>query len=325
MSRVEVATYAKVANYDHFNYNYNEALHKQFLDWLDKTGNSPRIAANMLRWAVEDVECYIEKRLAVGLDFELEMQVAHLLEHQKPSDFLPKDTVVPTSVFKQGWEGLQVCHELRFTGYIAGDSGIGKSTILAEWKKQYPDTIFLTLDITKRSLGSVLKMIAETQGYGYWGERAVTLCLERLNEGLQDWPAPLIIDECQHLSFPALEGLRRIYDVTGISLVYVGQPGFFYEMKSRNRGLIFDQIVSRITIKRFLGKEIPEQDVQLVAESICPGLDKKCVRFLHRITLGEGKFRALRDTLKIAQRIGQVEDRKMTLDLLKGAYGLREI
>ena len=325
MSSAEVATYADLAAHDHLNFNYNEGLHRQFLDWLDRTGNSPKIAANMLKWPVEDVESYIQKRLAVGENYELEEQVADLLERQKPSGLLPKDVVVATSVFKEGWECLQVCMEGRFTGYLEGDSGVGKSSLLRAFKKQYPDTILVTLDITRRGLRDAFRLIGESLGCQFWlGERSMSFYLDKVVERLQDWPAPLIVDDIRFAKFEVLEGLRRVYDITGISLVLVGQPGFFLEMRSRRKEFPLDQIVSRFNIKRFLGKEIPEGDVRLVTDSICPGLDKKCIRFLHRVTLGEGKFRALRDTLKVAERIAQVEDRKITLELLKGAHGLRE-
>lgn len=325
MSSAEVATYAEVPDYDRWNYCYNEGLRKQFLDWLDRTGNSPKIAANMLEWPVEDVESYISKRLAVGKDPELEKQIADLLERQKPSDLLSKDAVAATSVFKSGWECLQVCMEAVFTLYLEGESGIGKSTILGAFKKQYPDTILVTLDTTRRGFRDVFRLIGQSLGCQFWqGERSMSFYLDKIVERLEGWPAPLIVDDIRFAKFEVLEGLRRVYDITGISVVVVGQPGFFFEMRSQRKGFPLDQIVSRFNIKRFLGKEIPEGDVRLITDLICPGLDKKCIRFLHRITLGEGKFRALRDTLKVAQKIAQIEGRKITLELLKGAHGLRE-
>ena len=52
---------------------------------------------------------------------------------------------------------------------------------------------------------------------------------------------------------------------------------------------------------------------------VCPGLDKKCLGFLHKKAQGEGKLRVMTNLLKLAMRIGEVEGVSINLGLLKQA------
>ncbi|MBW1795564.1 MAG: AAA family ATPase [Deltaproteobacteria bacterium] len=309
---------------------YNRDLHKRFMAWFVRTNNSPHAVAAMMGVPPEKVHAYIEKQLESGV-MEFQLRVKHLLAHREhvrnPHLHLPiVDTVCRNVIHELG----EASKTLFLESMYIGPTGCGKSEAIEKYRRENPNTIIVRCKVTKGTLGAVLSLIAESLGCAYWGKHAVDPLLDEIIDRLHKWPEKLlIIDDSHFLSWEALEGLRSIYDEVGVGILYVGQQEFYDRLsgKARDRRgrFIYEQILSRISLKRVFGQRVLREDVRAIVDAFCPGLDKRCVDFLHRRASGLGKFRAMVDVLKIAMQLSKVEEIGIDLTLLRQANRLTAV
>lgn len=290
----------------------------ELLSWMQRTGTSVKATAVIAGIHQTSLSQFIESPSKRG-DYNLLSAIEALLGRFRHSEDLRADPVCTTSIFDDAWEVLQFCVEGLQMGAIFAFSGTGKTTIANEFRRQHRDTIFITAHIRKRSAGAILSMIAERLGCRYWGEQANSICMDELIKRLYDWPRPLIIDEAHFLKWETFEALRTIYDAVPLGIVYLGQPRLYDEMRGRKNRYLYDQIFSRIAITRRLGDVIPREDVAAISKLLCPGIDKKCVDFLHKKAQGEGKLRTMTNLLRLAVKMSEARDNIITLGLLKQA------
>lgn len=309
---------------------YNGDLHERFVSWLKRTSNSAHIAAGMMQVSPENVHAYIEKRLGWNV-LEFELRVKRHLDHQEYiGDIQPDELIVDTSCCNDIREMSEICERLQVQGFFQGPTGCGKSKGVAAVKSENPDTLIVSCDVTKRTLPAILSLVADCVGCGYWGKYAVGQCLEQVIVRLHRWPKKLmIIDDCHFADWECLEGLRTIYDRAKIGILYVGQQEFFDRLtgkvRDRKGRFIYDQILSRITLKRRFSHPVKRDDVKLIVDPLSPGLDKKCIDFLHRKASRSRDFRVMTDLLKVAKQIAEVEGVGIDLALLRDANRYLEV
>lgn len=293
-------------------------LRKKLLSWMERTGNSERATAAMMGISHKVLFQHLENP-PKNYSFELLLKIDRFVSSHNYSPDLHDDLSCNILQFDDSWEVMQFSDENKQQGVIFGDAGTGKSFAARERKRQHQDTVLITANITKRSVGAVLSMIASSLGCGYYGQRATSICLDEIVKRLQDWPRPLIIDESHFLKWEAFEAIRTIHDAIPFGVTYLGQPRLYDEMVGRKTKRLYDQIFSRIAVMRRLSNVISIEDVELIAQSFYVTTDKKCLTFLHKKAQGEGKLRTLTNLLKLAVRMCELQDTTLNLNLLKQA------
>jgi len=151
------------------------------------------------------------------------------------------------------------------------------------------------------------------------GKRSIADMLDRVIERLKNSRRLLIIDDAHFLSWEAYELVRKIHDCAGIGVVYAGQERLYEQMRGKeSKAYLFDQIYSRIAIKRSRFT-IRKKDARMIADAVCPGLDKACIDFLYRRARGKGRLRVVENLLEMAMEIHHEYDEPLNVSLFQKA------
>lgn len=230
---------------------------------------------------------------------------------REPSTLKQRLTSIQVSI----WQMIQLCFAMLYEGMALADSGTGKTDIATRWRQKHGDTVFLSAGVIERALGALLCEIAEQVGANYYATNAVILY--DIIDRLQEHPRLIIVDECHLLTWKQLEALREVHDKAGVGIAYLGQPRFLDQMQ-RNRGssFLYDQILGRMAVRRVFRNAILKDDVRIVAESFCPGLEKKALNFLHKKAQLDGKFRIIRFILEVSIETANMEGKPVDLNLI---------
>jgi DNA transposition AAA+ family ATPase len=204
-------------------------------------------------------------------------------------------------------------------GIVIGASGLGKTEFLKEMKRRDREVIMVTGDPTARSLGAILLLISKLLPDVSRGSCTNSAFILNIIDCLRGSGRLLVIDEAHFLSWEAFEIVRRIYDASGVGLVFVGQQRMYDEMRGGSRrSLLWDQIFSRVGLRAHFKGDVQMEDVSMIVNRFSPsGLDKKSMEYLHIKANGPGKFRAMVKLLQRAQRLAEAENIKVTLPLLQ--------
>jgi DNA transposition AAA+ family ATPase len=296
---------------------YNEALYERFMNWKDQSGCSVHRIAKMLRRSEALVSAYIGRNFKGDLS-SLEKDILNLLKREEDLDLVSSPKFCMTSVAEEMWQVMQYADSSGKSAAILASSGTGKTTVIKEYKKRNPRTVLVLLDVSTRSMGSVLRLVTQCSG-GQPRRATISEMLHVLIDRLKVSHRLLIFDDAHFLSWEGFELMRKLHDAAGIGVVYVGQERLYEQMKGTdNTAHLFDQIFSRIAAKRDDFK-ILKRDVVAIAESICPDLDKACIDFLYERAKGKGRFRIMINTLDAAIKLSKRYKEPLSVKLLREA------
>jgi len=249
----------------------------------------------------------------------LEQDITNLLRREEELEFVsgPK-AFCATQPAVLIWEVLQYCDEHQKMGVALAPSGTGKTETCKEYKRQNRQTIFVTANVTTCSKGPVIRMIADKTG-GRPRKNTIADTLNAVIDRLKDSHRLIIVDDAHFLNWEAFEVVRKIHDCGGVGVVYAGQERLYDQMKGKtNTAYLFDQIYSRIAIKRG-DFRISKEDARMIADSVYPGLDKDCIRYLAEKATSKGRLRVMVDLLDMAIEMGKMHGRKVDPGLLADA------
>jgi len=299
---------------------YDEDLHRRFLLWKDQSGTSANTIAGMIGRSGAAVSQYTNKTYAGDIQ-SLEKDIASLLAREEDLQFTVRPAeFCSTSASKLIWEVLQYCDAAQKMGAAVAPSGTGKTETCKEYKVQNRATIFVTLDITKRHPSSVLKAIAKHISVPR--NQSIAEMLDAMVDRLKGTKRLLILDDAHFMTWESFELVRKIHDCARIGIVYVGQERLYEQMKGQDpRGYLFDQIYSRIAMKRDRFG-VTKNDAGMIAEAHLPGLDKGCVDYLFEIAKSKGRYRRMVNLLEVAAESHKQYGRKLDIELLRSASRL---
>jgi len=298
---------------------YNEDLYERFCLWRDQTGKSQQRVAVLLGRSTAAVSQYVNRKFLGDLA-EMEKDIAALLRREEELDFAPAArTFCSTTPATLIWEVLQYCDQKRKMGVALGHSGIGKTVTCQEYKKKNRATVYCTADVSTRSVGNVLRLIASRLGGGK-EERSISSFMQSTIRKLKNSNRLLIIDDAHFLSWEGFEAVRKIHDCAGIGVVYVGQERLYDQMRGGDsKARLFDQIFSRIAMKRE-DFRLTRKDAVQVAQAVCPdGLDKACRDYLFKVAKSKGRLRLMCNLLEVALEVAKMNEVPMTVGLLEQA------
>lgn len=205
---------------------------------------------------------------------------------------------VPTSVSEYMYQVIRGVHIAGECEIITGDTGVGKSRTISKYASDYPEnTIVVTPTYADSSVIGIMKLIAAQLGISGLNRLhdLNTAVLSKLHDGML-----IIIDEAQHLKFPAIDHLRSISDMftdigETMGICFVGNPSFmrhFDEKKLPVTGQVFNRANLRPYIK---AADIKIEDIRLLFPELSAENKTAEIKFLYAIaqTNGEGIRRAL--------------------------------
>jgi len=183
----------------------------------------------------------------------------------------PDPDWVETPTAKAIMEALWFAAEQPSMAIVYGGAGVGKTTTLRQFQKRRPNTWIVTADDFSRTPVAILKRVAEAIDYRDGGRRAddiMTDILYKMRDSADrsGTGGLLVIDEAQHLTPRALEGLRSIHDQAGVGLALAGNEKVFARMKGGAQAANFAQIYSRVGRRLHLPQPT-EHDVDAVLEA----------------------------------------------------------
>ncbi|MDD5451503.1 MAG: AAA family ATPase [Desulfovibrionales bacterium] len=263
--------------------------------------------------------------LSGGLDpygkMVIQGAVLDYLDRQEKSKPSLEDLILSTTVVKDVLESIRWCDEFGKMGSITGDAGCGKTTAIRKYLKKHGETtVVMTCGITVKCVRAVLEGVSDNLGDRRLYSKSNSFYLKRIIECLQERPRVLIFDEAPFLSWDAWEALRQIWDNTKTGMVFIGQQRLLSEMRGRRSAYLFDQILSRLAIRRQVGGSISKGDVELISGAVfSEGLDRKSLDFLYEKTTGDGKFRTLNNILTLARQMSGVSKKPINLTILREA------
>lgn len=297
---------------------YNEDLHARFTLWKDQNGKSLSTIAGMLARSTALVSQYLNQKYQ-GDIAGIERDIAILLRREEDLQFVTGPKVFcSTTAATLIWEVLQYCDAKQKMGAALAPSGTGKTETCKEYKRKNRATVFVTADVTTKSPSQILRRIIEQVG-GVGRKTSTSEFLQALIERLKGSKRLVIIDDAHFLNWESFELVRKLHDCGGCGVVYVGQERLYEQMKGQDgRAYLFDQIFSRIAIKRDKF-QILKKDAVAVSESLVQGLDKDCLDYLYQRAKGKGRYRYMANLIDVAMEMHKQYGRAIDVPLLQDA------
>lgn len=179
---------------------------------------------------------------------------------------------------------------------VHGVAGVGKSEALRHYRESSPNVWIATMSPSTAGVVTALEEICDALGLATGG--GARRMARTIGKKIKDTNGLLILDEAQHLSVPALDEIRSIYDATGIGIALVGNDGVFARMAGGRNAQQLDRLYSRVG-KRLSIKKVTEADILAIIKSW--GIeDAKCRGKLLAIATGSGALRTLTKVLRLA-------------------------
>jgi DNA transposition AAA+ family ATPase len=200
---------------------------------------------------------------------------------------------VDTSISHEVYAVINYCHFNRCIGFVIGDAGIGKTKAALKYTSDKSETIYITATKACKSLKDIYRMIARKLKIS---ENRNMLDLQfDIRSKLDGSNKIIIIDEAQHLTLAAIDGIRYFNDAIEseddemaqsqpVGIVFIGNHELNSKMLGRNEQS-YDQVFSRIQMKRFLcTSHVQVDDIKkLFPELVEKNMDKE-IKLLHAIS-----------------------------------------
>lgn len=208
---------------------------------------------------------------------------------------------VPTSVSEYMYQVIRGVHIAGDCEIITGDTGVGKSRTIIKYASDYPEnTVVVTPTVADGSAVGIMKLIAEQLGISDADgmERLPHLTravMPKLHDGML-----IIIDEAQHLKFPAIDHLRSISDKftdrgETMGVCFVGNPSFMRHFDDK-RLPVTGQVFNRANLRPYIkASDIKIEDIRLLFPELSAEKKTAEIKFLYAVaqTNGEGIRRAI--------------------------------
>lgn len=297
---------------------YDEELFERFMIFRDHAGASDRVIAKRINRSPTQVSQYVNRKFVGDLaGFEKDIQV--LLRREEDLQFVSDSkSFCDTTPARLMWEVMQYCDERQKMGAVLAPSGTGKTETCIEYKKQNRATVYVTAHVKSGTAAAALKLVAKPI-IGSIYRHTVADLLDTVVERLKGSNRLILIDDAHFLSWEAFEIIRKIHDCGHVGVVYVGQERLYEQMKGIDpKGYLFDQIYSRIAIKRERF-QVTKKDVRMIVGSLCKGLDPECIDYLYEKAKGKGRLRMMKNLLDVGMSMHEIHKKPITVDLLMQA------
>lgn len=151
----------------------------------------------------------------------------------------------PTPTARRIEAGLSYAQLAGDVTVIYGGAGVGKTLAARRYAATRPNVWIAAMTPAVQALGPCLERLALACGLRPTNGRPARLEVE-LRDRLTGSQGLLIVDEAQHLSPRALEGVRSLHDATSVGLALLGNETIYSRLTGGRRAAEFAQLFSRI-------------------------------------------------------------------------------
>lgn len=190
-----------------------------------------------------------------------------ILKDEKRSRIYRELDYVPTSVSEYMYQVIRGVHIAGECEIITGDTGVGKSRTITKYASDYPEnTIVVKASYAESSIIGILRAIAAQLGINGLNRLhdLNAAVLSRLHDGML-----IIVDEAQHLKFPAIDHLRSLSDIftdrgETMGVCFVGNPSFMRHFDDRKLP-VTGQVFNRANLRPYVrAADVKIEDIRLL-------------------------------------------------------------
>lgn len=193
---------------------------------------------------------------------------------------------------------------------ISGAAGAGKTTALKHYAETHTGVIFITANACTTTATAILGLICKQLGKQMPARRAAMMTT--LVEALSGTSRLIIIDEADHLSLDALQAVRNLNDEAQCGIVLSGNDKIYRQMLSPRRGSEFDQIRTRIAVRKKVYNQYSVDEMQ----AMFPNVDIESIGYLLKLACAES-LRTARELYEVAVELAAAQKQNLTVKHLR--------
>jgi len=293
-------------------------VREQLRAYLTKTGATQSEVAKRIGTSSALISSYLSGTYKGDVN-KLERLLQEFLkrEEERASD-KKEHFFVATKQAKDVLAVLNYAHLYRTIGVVYGSAGLGKTESIREYQKQNSQMVYVVCSPVFGNAGILEEILLKMGRVASGGK---TKLFKSIIEALSGTDMLLVFDEAQHLNYKAIETIRTIHDIAGVGVVFVGTVEVYDRMTGR-RNIKYDQIFSRVGIRRYLRPEIKKKDLEEVVLKNFPNVEKDGIKFLYERAQEAGAMRKVFMMLRMANNIAKNNGNVITKEILKEAEKL---
>jgi len=264
----------------------NEALRARLEEHLSDSGKSQTILAKAIGISMAALSQYLGGKYPSPASIEPKIEEFFSLK-EKAATVVRTLDYIDTSISREVYNTIAYCHVNRCIGAVIGDAGIGKTKGAQKYASDYSEAIYITATRACKSLKDMYRITARKLKLN---ENRNIFDLQYDIRGRLDGSSKvLIIDEAQHLSLTAIDGVRSFNDenyesaLPPVGIVLVGN----HELRSKMMGRYeqtLAQLFNRIQIQRqMFTSQILMDDIKKLFPVLVEQKAKNEIRFLHGV------------------------------------------
>lgn len=239
------------------------------------------------------------------------------LKDEKKSRIYKELDYVPTSVSEYMYQVIRGVHIAGECEIITGDTGVGKSRTITKYAADYPEnTIVVKASYAESSIIGILRAIAAELGINGLNRLhdLNAAVLSRLHDGML-----IIIDEAQHLKFPAIDHLRSLSDIftdrgETMGVCFVGNPSFMRHFDDRKLP-VTGQVFNRANIRPYIAaSDVKLEDVRLLFPELVSQKKNAEIKFLCAVAQTNGE--CIRRAIKFYRTAYNMDGGDVTIERL---------
>jgi len=201
-------------------------------------------------------------------------------------------------------------HRRNDIALVSGDAGAGKTTALQHYAANNTGVILVTANACTTSATAILGLIVQKLGKQVPGRKAALMNM--LVDQLHNSSRLIIIDEADHLSFDALQAIRNLNDLAGVGIVLSGNDKIYRQMLSGRRSYEFDQLRTRIVIRKKVYNEYTLDEMAVMF----PSTNQDGIAYLMKLACSES-LRTAKKLFDVAAEFASAQHVSLTAKLLR--------
>ncbi|MEA4857950.1 AAA family ATPase [Solidesulfovibrio sp.] len=223
---------------------------------------------------------------------------------------------IPTATAKRVQAALFYAQMAGDIAVTYGGAGVGKTCTAMQYQRENPNVWIATMTPATSSLATCLERIALSVGIREVPQGALRI-ESAITSRIQGTGGLLIVDEAQHLSKAALEGVRSIHDLTQVGLALLGNESVYAQLTGGSRQAHFAQLFSRIGRRLRLNTPDKEDVEALLDAWSVPGDARESCR---QVARQNGALRGLTKMLRVASMMAAGEGHALSNEHVRAAW-----
>lgn len=264
----------------------NEALRERLEDYLKGSGKSQTVLAKEIGISGTALSQYLSNKYPTPGSIEPKIEEFFNL-NEKAVTVTKAPDYVNTSISSEVYSTIAYCHINRCIGTVIGDAGIGKTKGALKYAGDYSEAIYITATKACKSLKDMYRMTARKLRLNE--NRNLFDLQYDIRAKLDGSNKVLVIDEAQHLSLTAIDGIRSFNDendestLPPVGIVLIGNHELRTKMMGRYEQILA-QLFNRIQIQRQMFTSMVQvEDIKKLFPIFVEKSAEKEIKFLHGI------------------------------------------